>query len=149
MRETFRRFTSWLRETASHPGTAERIPVLAITPDDRDRRSLAACAIRGQWDLTIATSFEDSLDASEKSGAAVILCDRDLPGLDWRAALQKLADSKPAFAIILVSSVNDEYLWDEVIHRGGYDVLAKPLQEDQTVRAVNLAWSYSKERARA
>ena len=34
------------------------------------------------------------------------------------------------------------------IHKGGYDVLAKPLQEEQTVRAVNLAWSYSKERTR-
>jgi DNA-binding NtrC family response regulator len=149
MQGTFRRLIDWWRDTAAHPGTAERIPVLAITHDDRDRQSLAACAVRGQWDLTIATGFEDALDASEKSGAAVILCDRDLPGLDWRAALKKLAASKPAFAIILISWVNDEYLWDEVIHRGGYDVLTKPLREDQTVRAVNLAWSYSKERARA
>jgi DNA-binding NtrC family response regulator len=148
MREIFRRLTNWWRDTAANRETAERIQVLAITPDDHDRRSLAACAVRGQWDLMIAAGFEDALGASEKSRAAVILCDRDLPGLDWRAALKELAASKPAFAIILISSVNDEYLWGEVIHRGGYDVLAKPLQEDQTVRAVNLAWSYSKERAR-
>ena len=69
-------------------------------------------------------------------------------GIDWRDALQLLASSRPDCSIILTSSVNDEYLWDEVIHKGGYDVLAKPLQEDQTVRAVNLAWSYSKERTR-
>jgi DNA-binding NtrC family response regulator len=143
MRKVFRRLTNWWRDA-----DAERIQVLAITPDDRDRRSLAACAVREQWDLVITAGFEDALDAAKGSRAAVILCDRDMPGLDWRAALKKLAASKPAFAIILISSVNDEYLWDEVIHRGGYDVLAKPLQEDQTVRAVNLAWSYSKERAR-
>jgi DNA-binding NtrC family response regulator len=147
MREVLRRLTNWWQDMA-RSGAPERIPVLAIAPDDRDRRLLAACAVRGQWNLAIANGFEDALDASEQNRASVILCDRDLPGLDWRMALKKLAASKPAFAIILISSVNDEYLWDEVIHRGGYDVLAKPLQEDQTVRAVNLAWSYSKERAR-
>ena len=41
----------------------------------------------------------------------------------------------------MTSPVNDGYLWGEVIRRGGYDVLAKPLEEDQTVRFVNLAWS--------
>ena len=84
----------------------------------------------------------------KKMRAAVILCDRDLPGVDWRHALEKLAASRPDCPIVLTSSVNDEYLWDEVVHTGGYDVLSKPLQEDLTVRAVNLAWSYSKERAR-
>jgi DNA-binding NtrC family response regulator len=149
MRELFRRLINRWRHTAARRGTAERIPVLAITPDDRDRRSLEACSVRGQWDLVMAAGFEDALNGSDKNRAAVILCDRDLPGLDWRAALKKLAALKPALAIILISSVNDEYLWDEVIHRGGYDVLAKPLREDQTLRAVNLAWSYSKERMRA
>jgi DNA-binding NtrC family response regulator len=148
MRETLGRLINWWRDTAAHPAISERIRVLAITTDDRDRRFFATCAVRGQWDLAIAAGFEDALDAGKKNRAAVILCDRDLPGLDWREALEKLATSKPAFAIILTSSVNDEYLWDEVIHLGGYDVLAKPLQEDQAVRAVNLAWSYSKERAR-
>jgi DNA-binding NtrC family response regulator len=148
MREAFRRLINWWRDAAAHPENAERIRVLAITSEDGDRRSLAACALRGQWELVISSGFEDALDAAEKSRSAVILCDRDLPGLDWRAAVKRLAASRPALAIILVSSVNDEYLWDEVIHRGGYDVLAKPLQQDQTVRAVNLAWSYSKERAR-
>jgi DNA-binding NtrC family response regulator len=146
MRGTFERLANWWRDTAAN--SAERIQVVAITPDDADRRSLAACAERGQWDLAIAAGFEDALDVSKGSRAAVILCDRDLPGIDWREALKKLATSKPAFAIILTSSVNDEYLWDEVVHRGGYDVLVKPLQEDQTMRAVNLAWSYSKERSR-
>src|SRR5450631_1658154 len=118
MRGTFQRLADWWRDTAEHPAAAERIQVVAITPDDGDRRSLAACAVRGQWDLAIAAGFEDALDVSKKSRAAVILCDRDMPGLDWRESLKKMAASKPAFAIILTSSVNDEYLWDEVVHRG-------------------------------
>jgi DNA-binding NtrC family response regulator len=136
-------FVNWLRS-----GTGEKIPVLAIAPEDLERNSLSAFAVRGQWDLVLTVSCEEALEVLKKMRAAVILCDRDLPGVDWRNALEKLSASRPDCPIVLTSSVNDEYLWDEVVHTGGYDVLSKPLQEDLTVRAVNLAWSYSKERAR-
>jgi DNA-binding NtrC family response regulator len=139
----WRHFVNWL-----HSETGEKIPVLAIACQDLDRNALLAFAVRGQWDLVLAGSCEEALEMLKKMRAAVILCDRDLPGLDWRNALETLAASRPDCPIVLTSSVNDEYLWDEVIHKGGYDVLSKPLQEDLTVRAVNLAWSYSKERAR-
>jgi len=132
------RFVNWWRSESG-----ERIPVLAIAPDERDKSSLSAFSVRGQWDLVLASSCEEALESLKKMRAAVILCDRDLPGLDWRDALERLSASRNDCPIVLTSSVNDEYLWDEVIHKGGYDVLSKPLQEDQTVRAVNLAWSYS------
>ena len=137
------RFVNWWRS-----GTGERIPVLAIGREDLDRKALSTFSVRGQWDLVLTGSCEEALEALKKMRAAVILCDRDLPGVDWRDALEKLSASRPDCPIVLTSSVNDEYLWDEVVHKGGYDVLSKPLQEDLTVRAVNLAWSYSKERAR-
>lgn len=138
-----RQFVNWWRSEAD-----ERIPVLAIAREEFDRNSLSEFAVRGQWDLVLADSLEEALQGLKKMRAAVILCDRDLSGLDWRDVLQALAASRPDCPIILTSSVNDEYLWEEVIHKGGYDVLSKPLQEDLTVRAVNLAWSYSKERSR-
>jgi DNA-binding NtrC family response regulator len=137
------RFVNWWRSESG-----ERIPVLAIAPDELDKKSLSTFSVRGQWDLILTGSCEEAIESLKKMRAAVILCDRDLPGLDWRHALQTLAASRPDCPIVLTSSVNDEYLWDEVIHKGGYDVLSKPLQEGLTVRAVNLAWSYSKERAR-
>jgi DNA-binding NtrC family response regulator len=143
MRETIRNIVNWWR-----PEAGERIAVVAIAPDGQDRKTLSAFSVRGQWDLALAGSCEEALDALKNTRTAVILCDRDLPGIDWRDALRLLADSRPDCSIILASPVNDEYLWDEVIHKGGYDVLAKPFQEEQTVRAVNLAWSYSKERTR-
>jgi FixJ family two-component response regulator len=38
--------------------------------------------------------------------------------------------------------VVDTYLWNEVVRTGGFDVLSKPLREDDVVRAVRLAFSY-------
>ncbi len=136
MLETIRQIVSWGR--VDNPN---RIRVLAITTDDRDKRALAACSVRGHWDLVMTGACEEALEIVKKGGAAVILYDRDLPGLDWRDALRLLADANPPCPVILTSPVNDGYLWGEVIRRGGYDVLAKPLEEDQTVRFVNLAWS--------
>lgn len=141
MRDALRRFVKrW--------STGETIAVLAITRDESCRRSFEDFAARGDWELAIAGSFESAIESLKKNRTAVILCDRDLPGLDWHDALRKLSAATRACAILLVSPVNDEYLWEEVIRQGGFDVLVKPLQQEKAVRAVNLAWSYAKERAR-
>jgi len=44
--------------------------------------------------------------------------------------------------IFLVSKVADDYLWNEVVRRGGYDVISKPLRHDELERAAKLAWTY-------
>jgi FixJ family two-component response regulator len=140
---------SWLPRPVQDSEPAGRISVLAITADDRDRRSLSLFSIRGQWDLSFTNTCEDALDLLKDHPATVIVLDRDLPGSDWRKTLEMLSGCGPECPIILVSSVCDEYLWEEVVHNGGYDVLRKPLQEEQAVRAVNLAWSYSNTGLRA
>ena len=134
----------------SNPGeqgeTPERIPVLAITTDESDKRSLAAFSARGQWDLAVTGACDAAVEMLGTGPARVIVCDRDLPGLDWRDAVASLSAARPDCPVILASPVNDRYLWEEVVSLGGYDVLAKPLREEQTVGFVNLAWSYSKDR---
>ncbi len=82
------------------------------------------------------------MQAASRLKAPVILCDRDLPGADWREAVQVLATSSRGACVILLSSVLDDYLRDEVGRKGGHDVLSKPLREDDVVRAVKLAWTY-------
>ena len=44
--------------------------------------------------------------------------------------------------ILLISRVVDDYLWNDVVMSGRYDVLRSPLREDDVVRNVRLAWSY-------
>src|SRR3954453_17211348 len=134
MLETIRHIVNWWHDPGAHE--ANRIAVVAITADDEDGRRLAALSARCSWDLALAGSCEQALKTLEQARPAVILYDRDLPGADWREALPRLGK---AGAVILTSPVNDRYLWEEVIRLGGYDVLAKPLHEDQTVRFVNLA----------
>lgn len=121
-----------------------RIPILAITSDGQDRRLLSQFAASAKWDLSIAGSMEDAPPILKHSEPAVILCARDLISVDWREAFRQLALLKPECALILISPTYDDGLWDEVVQKGGYDLLKTPLREDQTISAVNLAWLYSR-----
>jgi len=109
---------------------------------DAERRALTGICSRNRWNLLFAETCEAARTALDKLKAPVILCDRDLPGKGWRGAVEDLASSPHRACIILVSGVVDTYLWNEVVSKGGFDVLSKPLREEDVVRAVRLAWSY-------
>jgi DNA-binding NtrC family response regulator len=133
--------TSWPAspEGRSSPGDPA---IIGMVTTDADRRLLAGICTRNGWPLLIANTREEVRTALEKLKAPIILCDRDLPGKGWRETVEDLAASPHRTCILLLSGVVDTYLWHEVVRTGGYDVLSKPLREDEVVRAVRLAWSY-------
>jgi DNA-binding NtrC family response regulator len=71
----------------------------------------------------------------------VVLCERDLPDGSWKDILEIVAplDSLP---VIVTSRLADDRLWAEVLNLGGYDVLRKPLDQDEVSRSISLAWEH-------
>ena len=134
--------TTWAAASATGRSTMPPLAVIGLVTSDEDRQLLARICSRNSWHLLFADTREEARTALDKSKAPVILCDRDLPGKGWRETVEDLASSPQRACVILVSGVVDTYLWDEVVRTGGYDVLSKPLREDEVVRAVRLAWSY-------
>lgn len=123
------------------PGSAP-VRIVGLLADARDRELLTRAAARHQWDVTFADTYPEAHQLLEKIRAPVVLCDRDLLDPDWGSMVRGLAACSHRACILLVSKVADDYLWNEVIRRGGCDILSKPLHEDEVVRAVKLAWSY-------
>ena len=134
--------SAWLWPTAEHRASLGLLTVIGLITGDADRRALAGICSRNGWNLLFAGTRQEARSALDRLKAPVILCDRDLPGDGWRATVEDLASSPHRACIILVSGVVDTYLWNEVVLTGGFDVLSKPLREDDVVRAVRLAWSY-------
>lgn len=132
--------------TATHPGTpSDPFAVLAIVSLERDRQALRRIASTARWKLTLTESCEEAIEVLGRNRRVpVILCDRDLPGLSWQQALDHLLTKAPGSCAVLTSPVNDEYLWSEVIRRGGYDVLTTPFEEEAVNRSIHRAWSYWK-----
>jgi FixJ family two-component response regulator len=122
--------------------SAAPIAIIGLVTSEEDRRLLTGICRRNGWHLLFANSCEEARAALDKLKAPVILCDRDLPGQGWRKTVEDLASSPHRACIILASAVVDVYLWNEVVHRGGYDVLSRPLREEEVVHAVRLARSY-------
>ena len=134
--------TAWPASLPAGRSSTDPLAIIGLVTSDEDRRLLAGICNRNGWYLRYADTCEEARAALDKLKAPVILCDRDLPGKGWRETVEGLASSPHRACIILVSGVLDAYLWDEVLRTGGYDVLYKPLREDDVVRSVRLAWSY-------
>jgi CheY-like chemotaxis protein len=124
------------------------VAIVGLVIDEHDRRLLAGLGSRNQWSVSLAESFETAQELSTELGACAILLDRDVPGREWRDAVETLSQSRHRPCVLLVSSVVDDYLWNEVVRRGGYDVLSKPLREEDLARAIKLAWAYWNSAAR-
>jgi len=91
--------------------------------------------------MRFASSIDEARTSSEANQPQIILVDRDLEVLDWRNAVSSLA-ARGGPCVLLVSRVVDDLLRNEVVNNGGYEVLRKPLIEEDVERNVKLAWSY-------
>ncbi len=124
-----------------HP-PAGPIVVSGLMVDERDRTTLSNLEEHGQWQVRLADVREASADVFRHLESPIIIWDRDLPCDDWREVVSLLASLPHRPCVLLLSRVVDDYLWNEVVRCGGYDVLPKPLREVELARALRLAWSY-------
>jgi DNA-binding response OmpR family regulator len=70
---------------------------------------------------------------------SIVVCERDLPDGSWRDVLERLGSSPERPYLIVTSRLADEWLWAEVLNIGGYDVLAKPFNAEETRHVLETA----------
>ena len=114
---------------------AESAPVLlAVSPDPKDPEVLET-NLKG-WSVRRAASCTDALAILQESVCDVILCEKDLPDGGWRDLLAGLGAGKNALPLIVMSGAADESMWAEVLRDGGFDLLAKPLEDREVCRVL-------------
>jgi DNA-binding NtrC family response regulator len=129
----------------SHRPDGPDVPrVLAITGSIRDQIFYDNLRARGEWDMVITHSVPQALRLLTGEAFPIVLCDRDLPGWDWREVMARIIETSPRTCFLLTSRVSDEYLWREVAMHGGYDVVAMPLEEGTVEHTLRRAWYYWK-----
>ena len=107
---------------------ASRVPVVALVVNEQDRHVLASVFGEEPLDVRFAESCEEAYSVTNQLTAPVILLDRDWPGTEWKAAVERLASSQHRPCVILVSRISDTYLSQELA--------------DKVERTVRLALSY-------
>lgn len=137
--------SSWYRRIFFGPRAhAANTPlVLALTATAVDRAFYAQLSGHG-WHIVIAESLVEALGLLRSRFFSVVVYDRDIAGGDWRGALQQVVECAPGSRFLLISNVCDEFLWREVVERGGYDVLVRPLAEPSVSQMLERAIYYGR-----
>lgn len=126
-------------------GAPAPMPVVALIRSARDRDLLRSIGARDHLDIHFADTCSEAWYTANRLNSPVVLCERDAPGIEWQHVLRILGSAVSHPCVILTSPVVD----DEIVTRGAYDVLAEPLRDADTTRAIRLAASYWKNTERS
>ena len=141
MPRAWEKIRSFISGEPPHPAPS-RIPLVALAIAEQDRTVLAEFSRREELDVHFAESCDEAEALANRMAAPVILFDRDWPGTEWRIVVERLAALPHQACVILISGVSDALLLRELIRRGGYDIVPKPLRAENVARVVKLALSY-------
>jgi FixJ family two-component response regulator len=119
-----------------------KIPVLIVTSHAEDVEELTSILTETPWDLTDASHLQDPSTALKGAAVPILLFDRDTPGESWQVAMKRMIKSRRGACVVLLSSVADQYLWDEVVHQGGFDLLTRPFRKEQVLSTLMFAYAH-------
>lgn len=120
------------------------LPVLVASERDEDQRTLQLLLRGTRWSPVPVNRWRDAAELVERYVLPVVLCDRDLPGMEWQPGIGTLRRPGYRPSVILLSGVADPYLWDELVQAGGFDILTRPFRRDQTLAMIDFAYTHWK-----
>lgn len=136
--------SGFVRNCNDHQGVFNRrhsllLLVGAVEDSDSEAASLFS---QFSWPTRRVRCFRNACRVLDRDLVRVIVCERGLPDGTWRDVLDLAAWRPYPPPVIVTARLADEYLWAEVLNLGGYDVLAKPLNRDEALRVIGLAWDH-------
>jgi len=135
------RFSKWIVRL-TRVGDGWNGKVLVISKEDYE--SIGRFCRRLRWNLRYAANLPTALMNLQDQSFEVVIYDHELPDQDWRLAVTSLANTSPRSSILLLSRLGHPELWNEVIRRGGHDMLCKPISKESFESAVALAMARAK-----
>ena len=116
----------------------QHMSMLAVGPSAEDRRALADI-FGSTLELHTVGTCREARDFLVSRPTPVVITDRDLRDGSWRDVLSAIGSSGYSSSLIVVSRHADERLWADVLHMGGFDVLATPFDPTEASRTVGAA----------
>lgn len=121
----------------SAPSEATRI---LIVDDDVSVRGVLTVLLGEEGYLcTSAASADEALDAARRTEYPLVISDVRMPGRDGLWLLDRLRDSHPDTAIVMLTGYGDTEAAVECLRNGAADYLLKPPKVTDLVRAIERA----------
>lgn len=105
-------------------------PILLASTRESDTQVLRKVLIDTEYVLVPAADWKTALNLAGHLAFSIILYDRRFDGLDWRAAVRRLASAWRIPTIVLLSETGEEAL-------GGLEILVRPFEASGVWRALH------------
>ena len=125
--------------------TDRKVAVLAVSPHDNDHSCLRAIFSHSNWCIYRTNNCREAMQFLQKNQIAVLVCEKDLPGGNWKELLDLPGRLSGSPLLVVASQDADDSLWAEALNLGAYDVLSKPFDRAEVTRIISLAWLHWKE----
>lgn len=113
--------------------------LLLVSPHEEDHAFVGRVFGKSSWIMLSATTSREALELMGRHTVAVVIAERRLGDGCWKTMWEKLSSAGVPPMLVVTSQDADNHLWGEVLNLGGYDVLAKPLDEEEVERVVTSA----------
>jgi DNA-binding response OmpR family regulator len=117
-------------------GVEQPVSALLIGGTESEPGILGAIFRQNDWSLAAAQNLGEAADSLAATETHVIIVCADDPRVAWREVLNQAGRSEWRALVIVTSRLADDYLWAEVLNRGGYDVLAQPFEPEEVRRVM-------------
>jgi DNA-binding response OmpR family regulator len=115
--------------------------VLAVLSSPEDHAFLRDLFAFARWRGVFHQTFQDACRALREQPVGVVLSEcRFDDGHCWADLLTETLALECPPPLIVTDRLADNQLWAEVLNRGGYDVLLRPLDGKEVLRVVGTAW---------
>jgi DNA-binding NtrC family response regulator len=121
---------------------ASRKPLVLASLRSEDLFAIPAMLEGTPWMVIKATRWCDVLKLARAVVIPVMLCDRELPGLDWPQGLGEFERTPRSPALVALADLAAGTLEEALAHYGAFDVLFRPLRREKLIAVVDLAGVY-------
>ena len=99
-----------------------------------------------RWQLIESGLIRDAAQIVRRHASLVVLCDAVLPDGGWRELLSHSSCAPQPPPVIVAAGQADEQLWLDVLNGGAYNLVAKPLEDQELYETVSRAWLHRRSR---
>ena len=105
---------------------------------DDERIVLESCrrVLGESYDVSLAKSADEALEAMSRDAFSLILLDIKMPGKDGMTLMRQVKDKWPEIPVIIMSGYVTNETMEEVAKTDAATFLAKPFTPEELLRAV-------------
>jgi DNA-binding response OmpR family regulator len=120
------------------PSAAPRL-ILVVENDPPLLQTLADTVTALGYDATLATTAADGVTLAEVAPPAAIILDIAVPELSGRTTLEQLRTVHPGVPIIMLAPATAEAFARDMLKRGAFDYVTKPLNVTHLTEVLRAA----------